>query len=103
MQGKKISKVDNTPLKKKKIGRHSCCVLLVTNLTSTHEDEGSQAPLSGLRILCCLELQGRLQRLLRPGVAVAVVKASSCRSNQTPSLGTSMCHRCNPKRQKNQN
>ena len=37
---------------------------------------------------------------LRSHIAVAVVKASSCNSNLTPSLGTSMCCRCSPKKTK---
>ena len=34
-------------------------------------------------------------------VAMAVAWASSCSSNLTPSLGTSICHRCSPKKQTN--
>ena len=52
----------------------------VTNLTSIHEDRTSRtqlvlslAPISGLRIWRCLELQCRLQMWLGYGVAVAVV------------------------------
>ena len=33
-------------------------------------------------------------------VAVPVVLAGSCSSNLTPSLGTSMCHGCGPKKEK---
>ena len=33
-------------------------------------------------------------------LAVAVAMAGSCTSNLTPGLGTSMCHRCYPKRKK---
>ena len=40
---------------------------------------------------------------LRPCVAVAVVQAGSCSSDLTPSLGTSICHRCSSKKQKNKN
>ena len=36
---------------------------------------------------------------LRSCVAVAVGQASSCRSDLTPSLGTSICYRCGPKKQ----
>ena len=40
---------------------------------------------------------------LRFGVAVAVVQASSYRSDVTPSLGTSICRGCSPlKKQKQQ-
>ena len=38
---------------------------------------------------------------LRSGVAVAMMEASSCSSDSTPSLGTSICHRCGPKESKN--
>ena len=33
------------------------------------------------------------------GVAVTVVYAGSCSSDSTPSLGSSMYHRCSPKKQ----
>ena len=52
----------------------------------------SLASLSGLRIPHCSKLQHRLQVCLRSGVAVAVVQASSCSSDSTPSLETSICH-----------
>ena len=38
--------------------------------------------------------------LLGSGVAVAVSQASSCRSDSTPSPGTSTCHRCCCKKKK---
>ena len=41
----------------------------------------------------------RWQMWLRTGVAMAVAQARSCSSNATPSLGTSICHRCSPKKQ----
>ena len=34
-------------------------------------------------------------------VAVAVAQAGGCSSDSTPSLGTSMCCRCGPKKQTN--
>ena len=37
---------------------------------------------------------------LRSGIAVAVVQASSCSSDLTPSLGTSLYCRCSPKKKK---
>ena len=49
------------------------------------------ASLSGLR------LWRRLQMQLRSHIGVAVVQAGSCSSNQTPSLGTSICCRCGHK------
>ena len=57
--------------------------------------------LSGLRIQHCRELWCRSQTLLGSCVAVAVAEASSYSSNQTPSLGTSICQGCSPKKQKN--
>ena len=68
---------------------------VVTNPASIHEDAGS---LSGLRIWHCRELWCRSQTQLGPGIAVAVVKVGSYSSNLTPSLGTSICHRCGLKK-----
>ena len=39
---------------------------------------------------------------LGSGVAVAVTEAGGCSSNSTPSLGTSMCYGCGPKKNKQQ-
>ena len=60
------------------------------------------ALLSGLRIWCCRELWFRSQTQLRSciAMAVAVVQASNCSSNSTPSQGTSMCHEGSPKKKK---
>ena len=58
----------------------------------------SLAPLSGLRTWHCLKLWSRLQMLLESCIAVA--KASSCRSDLTPRLGTSTCHGCGLKKKK---
>ena len=52
----------------------------------------SLALLSGIRIRLCRELWHRLQMLLGPGVAVAVVYATSYSSDLTPSLGTPNFH-----------
>ena len=57
----------------------------------------SPASLGGLRIQCCRD---RSQTWLRSCIAVAVVQASSCSSNLTPSLGTSISCGCGPKKQK---
>ena len=54
----------------------------------------SPAQLSGLGIWCCCELWYRLQTWLGSCIAVAV--ASSCSSDSTPSLGTSICCTCEP-------
>ena len=51
-----------------------------------------------LRIWHCRELWCRLQMWLGSGVAVAMVWAGSCSSDSTPSLGTSICHWCSPKK-----
>ena len=59
----------------------------------------SLALLRGLRLQRCHELWCRLQMRLGPGIAMAV--ARSCSSNPAPSLGTSICHRCRPKKQAN--
>ena len=54
------------------------------------------AQLSGLRIWRCHELWYRLQTWL--GSRVTLVQAGSYSSNSTPSLGTSICHGCSPKK-----
>ena len=46
------------------------------------------------------QLWCRSQMRLRSGVAVAVGKASTCRSDSNPSLGTFICHRCSCKKKK---
>ena len=60
----------------------------------------SLASVSGLGIRRCRELGCRLQTRLGSGVAVAVVQASGYSSDWTPSLGTSMCHKCSPRKDK---
>ena len=70
----------------------------IKNLTSTHEDVGlipSLAP--WVKDSACCKLWCRVHVQLGSGVAVA--QASSCISDSTPSLGTSICHRFGPKRQ----
>ena len=59
----------------------------------------SLALFSGLRIRRCCELWCRSKMRLGSGIAVAV--ASSRISDLTPSLGTSICHGCGPKKKKN--
>ena len=58
----------------------------------------SLASLRGLRIQHCRELWCRSKTWPRSGVAVAVASGSS--SNSTPSLGTSICWGCVPKKDK---
>ena len=60
----------------------------------------SLASLTGLRIQCCCELWCRLQAQLGSGVAAAVAQTGGCSSSSTPNLGTSICCRCSPKKQK---
>ena len=57
----------------------------------------SLASLSGVRIRHCRELWCRSQAQLGSCIAVAVVNAGSYSSYLTPSLETSICHRCGPK------
>ena len=60
----------------------------------------SLALFSGLRIQHCCELGCRSQTRLGSGIAAAVVQAGSCSSDLTPSLGTSICRGCGPKKTK---
>ena len=60
----------------------------------------SLASLSGSRIQRCHDLWCRSQTWLGSHFAVAVVEAGSCSSILTPSLGTSICHTCSPKKPK---
>ena len=58
----------------------------------------SLASLSGLRIWHCHKMWCRSQTRLGSGVAVSVAQACSYSSDSTPSLGTSVCHGCGPKK-----
>ena len=71
-----------------------------TNLIRNHEVAGSI--LSGLRIRGCCELWCRSQTWLGSGVAEALVKAGSCSSDWTPSLGTSIYHGRSPEKTKDE-
>ena len=77
----------------------SRCSSAGCNPDSIHE-VWSLPSLSGLRIWSCHELWCRSQMRLRSCVTVAVVWAGSCSSDLTPSLGTSICHRCGPEKKK---
>ena len=71
-------------------------IQLVSMRTRVH----SLALLSGLRIRNCCEQWCRLQVQLGPRAAMAVT--GSCSSDSTPSLGTSICHKCSPTKQNKQ-
>ena len=63
----------------------------------------SPALLRGLWIQHCCELWCRSQTWLGSGIAVAVVQAGGYSSDRTHRLGTSICHRCSPIKQNNNN
>ena len=69
-----------------------------TRLASMRAQVRSLASLSGLRIWHCCELWCRSQTRLGFFIAAAVAWASGYSSDSTPSLGTSICHRCGPKK-----
>ena len=77
------------------------------NLTSTREDEDSiPVFVQWVRDLVLLWLwlcRSQTQLRSHVAVAVAVVQADRCSSDSTPSLGTSICCRCSPKKQKIKN
>uniref|UniRef100_A0A8D1KCB6 Receptor activity-modifying protein 1 n=1 Tax=Sus scrofa TaxID=9823 RepID=A0A8D1KCB6_PIG len=54
----------------------------------------------GARIWHCCELWCRSQMRLDSGVTTAVAQLQSCSSNSTPSLGTSTCGGCSPKKKR---
>ena len=57
------------------------------------------ALLSGLRIWHCSDIWCRSQTWLGSSIAVAVVQVHSCSSYLIPSLETSICPMCGPKKQ----
>ena len=59
--------------------------------------------LIGLSIWHCCVLWCRSQTQLRSYIALAVAKAFSCSSDLIPSLRTSICSGCGPKKQKQTN
>ena len=76
----------------------SHCGSVIRNPSSIHEVP-SLALLSQLRTLHFRELWCRSQMQHRSGMAV--VQAGSCSSDSTPSLGTSICRECGPKKNTN--
>ena len=73
---------------------------LRTQQVSMRMQVQSMAALSGLRIWCCCKLRHKSQIQLGSYLAVAVVEASTCSSHSIPRQGTSICHRCGPKKKK---
>ena len=81
----------------------SHCGTVEANMSRDHEVVVSIPGLaSGLRIWHCRKLCCRLQTWLRSGVPLDEVKAGDYRSDSTPSLETSICHRQGPKKTKDQ-
>ena len=71
------------------------------NPTKIHEDVGSIPGLApGLRIWSCSEMWYTLQTQRGDCVAVAVAVASSCNSDLTPSMKTSIYCGYEPKKQR---
>ena len=85
-------------LNKKQVQSSHCGTVETIRLISMRIQVQSLALLSGLGIQHCHKLWYGLQAQLGSHVAAAV--AGSCSSYSTPNLGTSMCHKCSPKKKK---
>ena len=81
--------------------RSSHCGAVEMNLTRNHEVAGSIPPLTQwVKDPASSALWCRLQMRLGSGMAVAVAVVGSSSSDSTPSLGTSICHKCSHKKTK---
>ena len=79
--------------------RSSHCGAEEMNPTNMHKDGGSIPGLTqwvGIHHCCDLWCMSQM----RLGSRVAVVQARSCSFDSIPSLGTSVCQGCSPKKQK---
>ena len=86
---------------KKQEPRSSCHGTEEMNPTRNHEVVvQSLDSLSELRIQHCHKLWCRSETRLGFGIAVALAQAGGNSSNQTSSLGISICHRCSPQKTK---
>ena len=72
-------------------------------LVSTRMQFGSLALLHGSAIWGCCEMWCRSQTQLGSCIAVAMVQAGSWSSDLTPTLATSICHGCGPKKKQKRN
>ena len=68
-------------------------------LESVRTQIRSLALVSGLRLQSCRKLWCMPWMRFRSCIAI-VVEAGSCSSSWTPSMGTSICHKCGSKKQK---